>query len=169
LQSDDYDRWCTLEHGDIDYLITKQDGSIEWTTNLNWAMTNSKRFHTKAEGIDVHHGVLYFTAKEDKMLFTVNLRTLTYTFKSTGFDEQPDQIMRIKGDESGDLYFCEDGGHHPGLHVMKESGQTYTILHGDGRLFRDHEEETTGIATSPDTKHIQHVGKKCRGVWCLGL
>ena len=165
MQPDNYDRWCTLEYGDIDYLITKQDGSIEWTTDLNWAMTNSERFHTKSEGIDVHHGVLYFTAKEDKMLFTVNLRTLKYKSKSTrsrGFEEQPDQIMRIKGDESGDLYFCEDGGHHPGLHVMRESGQMYTILHADKGLFLDHNEETTGVATSPDARHLyvsfQHVG-----------
>jgi secreted PhoX family phosphatase len=165
-QLDDYDRWCTLEHGNIDYLITNQDGSIEWTTDLNRAMTNSERFHTNVEGINVHHGVLYFTAKEDKVLFTVNLRAKTYKVKSTvsrGFEEQPDQIIRIKGDESGDLYFCEDGGHHPGLHVMKKSGQMYTVLEADKRLFRDHKEETTGVATSPDAKHLyvsfQHVGR----------
>lgn len=164
LQVDDYDRWCTLENGNLDYLYVKQDGTIEWTTDLALAMQNSELYHTNAEGINVHHGVLYFTAKEDKLLFIIDLRTLTYTAKSTfskGFEEQPDQIYRIPGDESGDLIFCEDGGYHPGLHVMNEAGQVYTILHAAGRKFGD-KEETTGISTSPDAKHLyvsfQHVG-----------
>lgn len=40
LQSDDYDHWCTLEHGSLDYLYVNLDGTIEWTTDLMLAMTN---------------------------------------------------------------------------------------------------------------------------------
>jgi len=164
LQPDDYDRWCTLEYGDIDYLFVNQDGTVEWTTDLNLAMANSERYHKNAEGINIHHGTLYFTAKEDKLLLIVDLRNLTYEVRSTfskEFNEQPDQIYRIPGDESGDLYFCEDGGRHPGLHVMNSSGQMYTILHAEKKEFPN-DDETTGVATSPDARHLyvsfQHVG-----------
>jgi hypothetical protein len=78
--------------------------------------------------------MLYCTAKQDKMLFTVDL--LEYESTSTiseGFKEQPDQRVRVSpGDDSGLISFCEDGGYYPGLHVWTESGQVYTqFLHVD--------------------------------------
>ena len=164
VQSDSYKRWCTLDNGTIDYLYLHPDGSIEWITDLDLAKKNSKEYHKNCEGILVKDGILYFTAKVDKLLFTVDLRTLKYASTSTvsaGFEEQPDQIVRIPGDVSGSIYFCEDGGYHPGLHIRTESGQVYTILHADKDQFNN-VDETTGIAFSPDAMHLyvsfQHVG-----------
>ena len=81
---------------------------------------------------------------------------------SEGFEEEPDQVIRIPGDETDDLYFCEDGGHPPGLHVRNESGRVYTVLHADKAYFQDKVDETTGVAFNPDATHlyvsIQHVG-----------
>lgn len=151
-------------NGTIDYLYMHSDGSIEWITNLDLAKSNSLEYHTKCEGIDVYDGMLYFTAKQDKTLFTVDLRALEYKSTSTiskGFEEQPDQIRRIPGDDSESIYFCEDGGYHPGLHARTVSGQVYTILHADKDQF-ENVEETTGLAWSPDAMHLyisfQHVG-----------
>jgi outer membrane protein assembly factor BamB len=132
------------------------DGSIEWITDLDRAKSNSEEYHAKTEGILVHDGMLYFTAKQDKLLFIVDLRTKVYEFISTvseGFEEQPDQILRIPGDNSDSIYFAEDGGYHPGLHVRTKSGQFYTVLHADKDKFED-VDETTGIAWSPDAMHL---------------
>jgi secreted PhoX family phosphatase len=156
LKSDSYERWCTLDYGTTDYLYLYSDGSIEWITDLDLAKSNSKEYHPKSEGIVVHGGILYFTAKEVKLLFTVDLRTLKYENTSTvseGFDAQPDQIVRMPGDDSGSIYFCEDGGRHPGLHVRTKSRQFYTILHADEDQF-ENAEETTGIAFSTDAMHL---------------
>jgi secreted PhoX family phosphatase len=69
--------------------------------------------------------------------------------------------VRIPGDDSDSIYFAEDGGYRPGLHVRAKSGRFYTVLHADENEFKD-VDETTGIAWSPDAKHLyigfQHVG-----------
>jgi hypothetical protein len=161
---DDYDRWCTLESGTVDYLYLTGSGAVEWTDDLEKASQRASEFHSNSEGIDVHNGMLYFTAKTEHLFFMVNLRTLEYSYAYTDterFDYQPDQIVRIPGDDSGNLYFCEDGGHDPGLHVRDSSNRVYTILYADIDMF-DNAEETTGVAFSPDARHLyvsfQHVG-----------
>jgi sugar lactone lactonase YvrE len=140
------------------------DGSIEWITDLDRARSNSEEYHANAEGILVHDGMLYFTAKLDKLLFIVDLRAKVYESISTiskGFEAQPDQILRIAGDDSDSIYFAEDGGYDPGLHVRTKSGQFYTVLHADKDEF-ENVDETTGIAWSPDATHLyisyQHIG-----------
>jgi len=154
LQPNDYDRWCTLEYGTIDYLYLQDGGVVDFTNDLSLV---SNGYHRNVEGIDIYDGVLYFTAKKDKVLYVVNLRTMQYykEFTSTTTGEigfEPDQIMRIKGDDA--LYFCEEGGDTPGLHVRHGPGTYTTIFYIDqvvtARNNANETEETTGVAFSPD-------------------
>lgn len=160
-QTNDYDRWCTLEYGTIDYLHLTEEGIVEFTDDLTQVDDN---FHPNVEGIDIDNGVLYFTAKIDRLLYVVNMWTLEYEteYTSTNFGEigfEPDQVKRIPGDSN--LYFCEEGGDSPGLHVRHgDPGRYTTILYIDENVVArngDETEETTGIAFSPDAKHLYVV------------
>jgi hypothetical protein len=156
LQSQVYDRWCTLESGTIDYLFLTPGGLAGWTTNFTEAAANAQDNFPGNEGINIQDGIMYITSKTLKRLVIVNLATLVYSFESTrheSFVEEPDQIVRIQGDDSGSLFFCEDGGLSPGLHVRNSTGAFLTILYRDGTQFHS-KEETTGLAFSPDAKHL---------------
>jgi hypothetical protein len=165
-QSADYDRWCTLESGTLDYLfLTPGSGLAGWTANASEAAENAKENFPNNEGINIQDGIMYITSKKIKRLVIVNLVTLEYSFESTkhgAFVEEPDQIVRIPGDDSGRMFFCEDGGPSPGLHVRNSSGVFLTILYGDGTKFTI-DEETTGVAFSPDAKHL-YVAFQDRGI-----
>jgi secreted PhoX family phosphatase len=66
------------------------------------------------------------------------------------FQGGPDQIKRILDDDSGILYFTEDGGQRAGVHARDMNGNYYTILESatnDGI-------ETTGLSFSPDHKSM---------------
>ena len=82
---------------------------------------------------------------------------------SGALNNQPDQIATLVGhnshpaaggeshDASGALlYFCEDGGQDNGVHARDARGAFYTILDG----YPAHRSETTGLAFSPDHKHM---------------
>ena len=76
-------------------------------------------------------------SKRRKLLYILDLDRGTYESSSTesgAFDEQPDQIARIVGDDI--LYFCEDGGpgiRKGGVHAREGStGRFFTITAGRG-------------------------------------
>jgi hypothetical protein len=165
LQSTDYDRWCTLESGTLDYLLLTPGGLAGWTAYVSEAAENAKENFPSNEGINIKDGIMYITSKTIKRLVIVNLVTLEYSLESTehgAFVEEPDQIVRIPGDDSGRLFFCEDGGLSPGLHVRNSAGLFITILHRDGTKFNA-DEETTGLAFSPDAQHL-YVAFQDKGI-----
>ena len=95
----------------------------------------------------------------------LNLRTQTYTYKSTAggaFNEQPDQVARLIENHSNSiLYFCEDGGkgdNSPGVFGRTTNGKYFDIFRGTF----PNVDETTGLAFSPNGRHMyvsyQHVG-----------
>ena len=153
LQPNDYDRWCTLEYGTIDYLYLKDDVRVDFKTDV-------EKVNEGIEGIDSYNGTLYFTAKVDRLLYVVNLLTMEYEFESTTKAGQvsfePDQIVRIEGNEA--LYFCEEGGDSPGIHVRHGPGRYTTLLHIDENFVDIRNEtiteETVGLAFSPDAIHL---------------
>lgn len=95
-----YDRWCTLEHGTLDYLVISggPKGTFRWTTNKDEASENAKQYFPGSEGIDAVKGRVYFVSKEKQRLVILDLKRLKYTYSSTksgAFDTQPDQIERL--------------------------------------------------------------------------
>lgn len=163
LQPNDYDRWCTLEYGTIDYLYLKEGGIVDFTGDFGQV---DDSFHRNAEGINMYNGILYFTTKKDRLLYVVNFGTMEYYTEYTGFE--PDQVARIPGDDS--LYFCEEGGDVPGIHVRHGPGRYTTILHIDENvatsIFRefDQREETVGLAFSPDEGMHLYVAFQKSGI-----
>jgi hypothetical protein len=154
----DYDRWCTLDSGTVDYLYLADDNKVEWTTDEKKASKNAEKLYPSSEGIDVTNDTLYFTSKEDKRLVIVNLRNNTYTASSTksgAFNNQPDQIERVLGANEEMLLLCEDGGRDAGLHGRSLTGDYFTILYRDKEIDSErNSEETTGLGVSPDFKHL---------------
>ena len=74
-------------------------------------------------------------------------------FPSTlgAFSGQPDQIQRILANDSDNdmLYFCEEAASDNGIHARDVNGDFYRIIDGG-----DLSSETTGLAFSPDNKHM---------------
>lgn len=106
-QTNDYDRWCTLNHGDIDFLLLSgpgEAGNFTWTKNETAARINANTYFPNAEGIDATDGKVFFVSKEFKRLLILDLESETYVYSSTAsgaFAEQPDQVGRIvEGDDS---------------------------------------------------------------------
>ena len=136
-------------------------GTFTWTKNLQEAEINANRYMPHCEGLDVRNGLVYFTCKQEKMLFILHLDTMRYESSSTMsglFDGEPDQVARILGNDGGVLYFCEDNGYGSDLHGRDSEGNFYTILQN-----RVYDSETTGLAFSPDNEHmylsLQELGK----------
>jgi hypothetical protein len=158
-KANDYDRWCTLNHGTIDYLLISggPSGTFEWTSDYEAAKQNAIDYYPNSEGIDVVNGMLYTTSKILKRLTILNLRTMRYTYHSTksgAFNQQPDQVARVTpNDPNSVLYFCEDGGQGqdgPGVHGRGRNGQFFSILQGTF----PNQDETTGLSFSPDGYHM---------------
>lgn len=111
-----------------------------------------------AEGISYHDGLLYFTAKKTQTLFILDLDKMTYETETTGaifsgqgdFNAQPDQLFI--GNHKKWIYFTEDGGAGPGVHVRERATGTYrTLFEGiAGSVYAG--DETVGLALSPDRK-----------------
>jgi len=106
-QAKDYDRWCTLNNGDIDYLLLSgpgETGTFTWTKNETAARDNAHTYYPSTEGIDAANGKVYFVSKELKRLVILDLAAQKYVYSSTvtgAFDNQPDQVGRlVKDDES---------------------------------------------------------------------
>jgi hypothetical protein len=163
------DPWNILHGpGAIEYLLLHpQDnnprGTFSWTSIKEDSKVNSKLYYRHSEGIDVYRNQLFFTTKNQKELFILDLDAMTYEVHSTVsgvFDGMPDQVKRLvhaDGVVDSLLYFCEEGGVQNGVHARDENGWFFTILEAD--TFSD---ETTGLAFSPDGKHMyvsfQHNG-----------
>lgn len=154
----DYDRWCTLNHGDIDYLVLSgpgDTGTFAWTTNETDARISANAYYPNSEGIDAADGKVFFVSKEFKRLVILDLAHQTYTYSSTAsgaFENQPDQVGRlVKDDDESILYFAEDGGASSGVFGRNMHGNYFTVL--EGRT-DDEEDEATGLAWSPDALHM---------------
>lgn len=127
----------------------KRTGTFRWSTILEEGQQSAGLYFRKAEGIDARNGIVYFVAKDSKVLVTLDLDAQTFVITSTvsgAFNRQPDQIATLTGDDNI-LYFCEDGGDDCGLHGRDSSGKFFTILDGPA-----YDTETTGLAFSPDKK-----------------
>lgn len=151
----DADKWCTLDHGDHDYLKLNpsgngSQGTFSWVSNKNNA---NPSLYPLSEGMEIVDGLLYFTIKKAKFLFILDLdkgRYTRHTTKSGAFDTAPDQIRAADNDRNGVTYFCEEGGRKSGLHGRDdETKKFFSILDGPG-----YRSETTGIAFSPDGKFM---------------
>lgn len=155
-QVDDYDRWCTLEHGTVDYLLISGGpmGTFNWTTDYDAARSNAKQFYPNSEGIDAADGKVFFVSKVLRRLVILDLAQKRYTYSSTesgAFNEQPDQISRLIADDESVLYFCEDGGATSGVHGRSTRGTYFTIIEGRTDFKED---ETTGLAWSTTGMHM---------------
>ena len=128
-------------------------GVFSWTTSRGAAKENAARFYPNSEGIDVSENELFFVAKRLKTMFILNLDDLTYTNQTTKsglFDGTPDQLQRIIGHDTKEmLYFTEEGGRDAGVHCRNELGHFFTLFEAT-----DYEDETTGLAFSPDGRHL---------------
>jgi hypothetical protein len=85
-----------------------QTGTVTWTTSLSQGQSSASTYFPNAEGIDIRNGVVYFVSKVAKKLFIIDLAAGTVEASSTvsgAFNNQPDQLQRIVGDDL--LYFCE--------------------------------------------------------------
>lgn len=156
----DWDNPWNMLHvnGTIDYLVVYPNenmagGTIEWVDDIQLAKNNARSFYPQTEGIDVYDGTMYVACKGIRQLFMFDLDTLTYSNHSTVsglFDGSPDQMKRILDDNPSDLlYFTEEGGVDAGIHARDEEGRYFTILESPAYI-----DETTGLAFSPDGKHL---------------
>lgn len=158
------DPWNLLHGpGSLEYLVLELGeggrGTYRWTTDREEGKKSAKKIYPFSEGIDVYRNQLFFTTKERKELFILDLDGNTFERKSTRsgvFDGEPDQVKRIVGD--GLLYFCEENGSANGVHARDQNGWFFTVFEAD-----DFNDETTGLAFSPDAKHMyvsfQHTGQ----------
>jgi hypothetical protein len=138
--------------------LSTGQGTYIWSNDINLGRSSASQYFKNGEGIDIRNGIMYFTAKIDKLLYIINLDNGTFARSSTvsgAFDSQPDQVARVldisaPGGAASDndiLYFCEDGGDACGVHGRDSSGRFFTILQDGGSLFGG---ETTGLAFSPN-------------------
>ena len=152
----------------IDYLLLFPDedsssrGRFEWTTNRTVAIENADRNYPNTEGIDAYQGRLYFVCKGMKAMFELDLNSGSYRREDTDdglFDGEPDQVHRLLGNGFDDyLFFTEEGGSDAGIHGRDANGMFFTLLEGT-----DWSDETTGLAFSPDGRHL-YVAYQDEGV-----
>jgi len=152
--------WDALHVGGrTTYLQFLSGNRFRWTTSLSAGKNSAASYYPNAEGIIYHNSTLYFVAKVTRTLFILDLNDMTYTSERTGsswvgqgaFNSQPDQIIESDLDKRKFIYFTEDGGKAPGVHVRDRKGNYYTMARGvpGGRYAGD---ETVGIAFSPDRR-----------------
>jgi len=147
------DPWTMLHGGGtLEFLLLwPNKGTYEWTHNKARADRNAKNNYKSCEGIDVKGNRLYFVSKAQQELFVLDLDSNTYEVESTisgVFDGSPDQLVRLVGDREL-LYYTEEGGKSAGIHARDSQGRFFTILESPV-----YEEETTGLAFSPDHRHL---------------
>lgn len=154
------DPWNILYgKGTTTYLlldISTYPNTFRWTSDKREAAENAARRYPNAEGIDCVGSTVYFVSKEKKRMYVLDLNTGTFTSRSTrsgAFDGGPDQVVKVIG-RSNLLFFTEDGGDRPGIHARDSAGRFYTILEGI------EDDESTGLALSPDSKSIYFAMQK---------
>ena len=145
------------EKGSLDYLFLipsneeGRNGTYQWTNKKSMARKSAQLYYPNAEGIDVANGILYFVSKKDEDLFILDLDRGTYERKivrEEGIDVSPDQLVRL-GSDDDIMYLTEDGGAEAGIHGRDAQGRYFTIL--ESPIYK---EETTGLAFSPNKKHM---------------
>lgn len=151
--------------------IKPTGGQFQWTDDINEGRASATEYYQFTEGIDCRDGMLYFISKTQKELFILNLDYYTWTVSSTehGAFSQPDQLHSIfpsqetqpqdPNEDKNIIYFTEDGGStHSGLHARDMKGRYFTILESVTEIIK--EDETTGLAFSPDRRHIYFALQK---------
>jgi len=153
--------WHALhdESGETTFLNILNDSQYEWTTDEDAARQSASQYYRNSEGISYHDGKLYFMAKKDHKLIILDLDEFTYEHETTGkkfygegsFESQPDQ--GIFGPTRNFIYFTEDGG-NPGVFARNGADRTYyTVFQAiENGIHQD--DETIGIALSPDNKRL---------------
>ena len=159
--------------GTTQYLVLRpgnnpRSGTFSWTNSRSTARRSARRFYPQSEGIDAGNGTLYFVCKTKQWMFELDLDAGTYRRSSTDsgvFDGGPDQIARILVDKEEDnnnrdsddyLFLTEDNGNNPGLFGRNRQGKYFTLLQGNGY----NDDETTGLAFSPDGRHMYFAFQK---------
>jgi len=144
--------------GDIEYLVLEEtmwgsmSGTFTWTKNREIGEATAAYHFPYTEGIDCTDGLLVFANKGRKALFQLDLDggTWSMSFTSGGaFDGGPDTVARMLNDPNDILYMTEDGGVDAGVHGRDSDGNFYVVL--ESPLYY---EETTGLAFSPDGRHM---------------
>lgn len=148
-------------------------GTFQWTDNIEEGMASATLYYRFTEGIDCRDGMLFFISKEQRELFILNLDFFTYTVSSTehGAFSEPDQIVSIfpsqrprevarnTDDDPNIIYFTEDGGSdHSGIHARDMRGRYFTVLESVTEIID--KDETTGLAFSPDRRHMYFALQK---------
>jgi hypothetical protein len=138
------------------YLVltptSDNEGTYEWTDNINIGRDSASRYFPWTEGIARRNNQLYFIAKKMKAMFILNLDVMSYKKVSTNsglFGDSSDQIHAMDDTLSDVLYFTEDGESRSGIHGRNVDGQYFTILEASSLA-----KETTGLTFSPDKKHL---------------
>ena len=153
--------WNALHsEGEHSYLHLLDDGSFEWTTSLNRGRASAERYYPNTEGISVHEGNVYFMSKERQRLIILNQDNMTWTSEESGkkfygegsFGGQPDQ--NIFGPTRKYIYFTEEGSSTPGVYArFGKDGTYFTLFQAISGGIHD-DDETIGIALSPDGKRF---------------
>lgn len=156
-----------------------EDGSFEWVSDVSVAKQNAYDYFPNGEGIDVRDDELFFISKTLKRMFILNLDSETYTVQATRQREACSMVNRIKyskllhrkrrcsillktgatmqGKASMDFFLHYISCHFLtfycfplcSVHGRNNQGQYFTIL--ESHTYSD---ETTGLAFSPDGKHL---------------
>lgn len=112
----------------------------------------SSTVYRNTEGIDIAGNSMYVMSKEFRRMFTIDLDSNQYCSESSmhgSFYGGQDQVIKLLDDDAeAALYFTEEGA-YGGIHGRMTDGRYFTILEGTVEG-----EETTGLAFSPDNKHM---------------
>jgi len=153
--------WDALHtEGEHSYLHLLDDGTFEWTTSLSRGRDSAEKYFPNAEGIQVHEGNVYFMSKEKQIMIILNQEDMTWTSEKTGkkfygegsFGGQPDQ--HVFGPTRKYIYFTEDGSSDPGVYARYGDDGTYFTMFQAIRGGIHTDDETIGIALSPDNKRF---------------
>ena len=159
MKSKNYWQILTRKGGDMKYLVLEPEstisGTFRWASDESEGRNSASKLYFNSEGIEYHNGLLFFIAKKNKILYTLNLSKGIYKSESTEsglFDGQPDQIKHIRhvvGRDQEIMYFTEDF-RSSGIHAQDlTTGKFFTVVHS-----YTYTSETTGIAFSPDMRHF---------------
>eukprot|EP00562_Extubocellulus_spinifer_P019479 CAMPEP_0178582422 /NCGR_PEP_ID=MMETSP0697-20121206/23718_1 /TAXON_ID=265572 /ORGANISM="Extubocellulus spinifer, Strain CCMP396" /LENGTH=747 /DNA_ID=CAMNT_0020218157 /DNA_START=217 /DNA_END=2463 /DNA_ORIENTATION=+ len=153
----------TTADGDLKYLVFNSDRTFYWSSDIREGKQSQERNFPNLEGIafNVINGnpYLFFVSKRRNMLFQLNLDTGTYTSSPTDPDDRlrdggsfwssPDIIVTL-GDHF--IFHSEDGGNTPGVYFKDLRTNEYLTIFQDDSNFYKGDEETTGVAVSPNGK-----------------
>lgn len=153
--------WDALHsNGDTTFLNILGDGEFEWTDDEDDGRDSASEYFPNTEGVQFHDGKLYFMAKKIQRLIILDLDNMTYETEGTGkkfygegsFGDQPDQ--NFFGPTQKLMYFTEDGGDSPGVYARSGSDGTYFTMFQAIKGGMHSDDETIGIALSPDHKRF---------------